>query len=116
VPPEFLAFIEQLWKTDSENEAVGRLALRIGLTEARQRVVAVATDAQAAESRRVEMLEILADLGSDSLIDPLLELLVDDQPASIRLATLNTLSRYDAPGIAATLIDKYPAWSEELQA
>ncbi len=70
------------------------------LAAARQEAFDPQTDAD----RRVVLLGMLGSVGDESLIAPALELLMSDQPESVRVAALQVLAQFDDPVINERLI------------
>ncbi len=85
-----------------------RLAARLGESTAVQRALMLAADVSLATEQRIELLNVLYDVGNDSCIPALLELLQSEQPEELHIAAVRLLARFDDPRIAETLLDVYP--------
>lgn len=96
----------------ADDPATVRLAARVGDAAALARVCETADDSGAPEPDRLEMIDLLGELGAPATREPLLRLATSDANPSVRTAALRTLGRYEGDSIAAALLDRYPAEAE----
>jgi putative heme-binding domain-containing protein len=88
--------------------ALIRLSLRLGLGPAYTLAASRATDAEIPALERAEFVRALGELRRPESLAPLLRLLGNDEPTSVRAAALQSLQRYDSPEVAAAILAGYP--------
>ena len=103
--------IGQVWAGAPGDPLRLRVALRVGLAEAGEQAVAQLTNATVAESERLALAETLGQCRVPVAVPVLLALTID-QP-KLQLAALGALQNFDEPSIAASLLEKYPRFSNE---
>ncbi len=115
VPRELAIQIDRLWKADTADMTLIRLAARLGRPEAEARAIALAIDNKATVTTRVEALQLLAEVASPAGVQPLLKLLASSAPLPLRLAALDALPSFEDEQIATVLLTRYPTLEPKLQ-
>ena len=92
-----------------------RLAYRCGIKESHSRMVQLATDRKVPTATRVEMLDLLGQLGAPDCVPNILPLLQIDEQHDVEAATLRALARFEGQHIAAVIIREYPRFSAKLK-
>jgi putative membrane-bound dehydrogenase-like protein len=91
-----------------------RLAARFGNDAALKRAVDECKDLKS--SRRISFIELLGELANRSTLPTLISLATTDASPAIRLASLESLSRFDELAIAVALTSSYPQASQSWRA
>ena len=107
--------VAQRWQAAPTDELLLKLALRLQISGAQRQAIKLAVDTQQTAARRVQGLQVLAELGNADCVDTLLELVQSQQPTNIQRAAAAALAAFDDPRIAKTLIDNYPKMSADMQ-
>ena len=116
VPPALAEVLADLWDDGTSDSLTIRVCARLGSPAAVARAVALATDNSANENTRLEMLEILQELGdAGTCIDPALNLVRTSDREVIRLAALNLLSRFAEERITNQLLGLYDGMKDPLR-
>jgi putative membrane-bound dehydrogenase-like protein len=92
------------WQVKKSDSSLTHLAILLGQKDAFELAVITAVDPAADDAQRVTLLGILAESPADSLAEPLLTLVLSDQPEAVRLAALATLSRTNSERVVPALI------------
>ncbi len=95
------------WKAEPRALDRARLAVRAGVEEAYQSVLQELRDAEATDERRVELLDLLVDLGRPDCAEVALDHTDLKYPSEVRLRALDVLARFETEGIARRLLDSY---------
>lgn len=107
LPQELIELVAADWLADPDDPVLARLAARIGCANAQDLVLARALAADASESTRVAMLDILAEVGQPDLFPKLLPILCNDTRPAIQAATLRALSRGSYAALAEGILAAY---------
>ncbi|MBC7821378.1 MAG: c-type cytochrome [Planctomycetaceae bacterium] len=108
-PDELTESVRLLWREDTREEALLRLATRLDISNARQRVSELILDHQASEAERKMGIGILADLGSEADARMLTTLVLDQREiAEIRLAAIDAVQRFALIEVCDSLLAVYP--------
>jgi putative heme-binding domain-containing protein len=100
-----------MWNPDLTDATLLRLLIRAGFPAGETRVLALARDRRAATTTRLEMLQILGEVGQSSCVPAVCGLLDSTEPEVVQLAALTTLERFDQDGVADDLLLHYPRMS-----
>ena len=109
------AELAKLWRDDTTDTALIRVAARTGNRSAQQRAVGLVCDERAAATLRVDLLRLLGELASREDAPVLLKL-VGHGPESMQLAALDALSGFDVPELARPLLARYTNLTERIRA
>ena len=99
--------LRPLLKNAKPSDALVRLSLRLGLEDAYPLAAARAADSGRPAQERADFIRTLGELRRRDSLDPLLGLLGGDEPLPVRTAALLALQRFEAPEVAAAVIDHY---------
>ena len=109
------AELVKLWRDDTTDTALIRVAARTGNRSAQQRAVGLVCDERAAATLRVDLLRLLGELAGRGDAPVLLKLL-GHGPESVQLAALDTLSGFDLPELAEQLFARHTNLTERVRA
>jgi putative heme-binding domain-containing protein len=109
VAPSLSEAIVERWAREPTDAILTRLAARSGDVSAVRRVVAVARDVQESEPNRLAMLDLQGELGNRESLPVLLDLAIEDASgsATVCLAALSALARFEDESIALALVGAY---------
>ena len=108
-------WIRETWKAQPRNLARTRLAIRSGLEEAYQFVLADLRASELPDKQRVDLLNLLVDLGRPDCVAVVFDHVDLKYPVNVRLRALDVLARFGTDGIAQRLLDSYPRVSSTEQ-
>jgi len=108
ITSELTAVIRAAWEELPTNAARTRLALRAGVTAARDRVHADLADPKTPHPLLLERLATLDELGTDSCAPAALGLLASDD-ADVPLRALTVLGRFGGPRVGGAILKAYPS-------
>src|SRR5262249_15197446 len=108
-----LAVEDALDREGSMNVALG---MRIGHPKAMTFALAIVSNENANNDRRLELIRILGEVPQPAAVVPLLTVLRESKNRAVRQTALTTLQRYDEPRIAETVLDLYAAYDADLKA
>ncbi|MFL5342315.1 MAG: PVC-type heme-binding CxxCH protein [Gemmataceae bacterium] len=117
-PKELTSAISHALAADKSGQHLA-LGVRVGHPGALAAALAVIADEAANKDRRVEFIRMFGEVPQPGSVPALLKVLRGSQIQPVRLAALTALQRYDAPDIAATVLELYCGpWQKqaELQA
>jgi putative membrane-bound dehydrogenase-like protein len=103
------------WGQSKSDPLLARIALRANVPGVQSHLLAVATNAARPEEERRATLQVLEELGTDSVITGLLPLLEERQPESVRLVSLRALARFDDPAVAKKVLSLYERMPKSLR-
>lgn len=115
VTPALSAQLAALWKEDTTDVVLLRLAARTGRASALPRARALLAEAAAKVELRVSLVQLLGELGEAADAGRLLGL-VGDAPELLQLAALDALPNFDAPNLAGDLLARYPQLTDRVRA
>lgn len=115
VSPALAAQIDSLWRADTAEPVLIRVAARTGREGAAARARALLADATVKPELRVQLVQLLGELGDASDAGRLLGL-VGDAPESLQLAALDALPAFDQAELAAPLLARYPRLADRVKA
>jgi putative membrane-bound dehydrogenase-like protein len=115
LPPVLDEPIRALWRDDTTDLALIRLAARQGRPAALDRAVALATDHGTATETRLAALDLLGELGTAACVGPLSGLLDGPEPETVQSAALIALQQLGTEETAAALLQRYPRLSGRLR-
>lgn len=113
--PELAALIRSAWEASPTSAARTRLALRAGVTAARDRVHADLVDPTTSRPLLLERLTTLEELGTESCVPPVLGLLASHH-ADVQLLALSVLGRVGGPGVGEAILKAYPSLPQPAKA
>jgi putative membrane-bound dehydrogenase-like protein len=116
IPSELKQQINRLWHDDTTDILLIRLAARLGRPEAQERAIAIASDEQTADVRRIEAVQLLGEVGETDCVEPLLKLYAGRQTAAMDMAIVGALARFEDDRIAQVLLKTYSALAPPLRA
>ncbi|NOS72280.1 MAG: c-type cytochrome [Verrucomicrobia bacterium] len=115
VTPALNAQLDSLWRDDTTDPVLIRVAARTGRENAVPRARALLADANAKPELRLNLIQMLGELGKNSDAERLLKL-VGDAPESLQLAALDALPDFDMPTLPAELLQRYPKLGDRVRA
>ena len=115
VTPALSTQLDSLWRDDTTDPVLIRIAARIGRENAALRARALLADTNASPQLRLNLIQLLGELGDASDASRLLKL-VGTAPEPLQLAALDTLPAYDLPELAAELIQRYGRLGDRVKA
>lgn len=116
MPETFREMIARLVDTDSTTDVHRlRLAVRIGMAGAHERVIRIATDRKMPTATRVSMVEVLSQLGGPDCVPALLSLLEWDERHDVEVAAVKAIARFDDERVPAKILKEYPRFSNKLK-
>lgn len=92
-----------------------RLALRLGMEEARPLALARAGDARVAADERARFVRALGEVKKKEGPAPLLKLLGREEPTPVRTEALLALQRYDSAEVGSVIVAQYPHMPQALR-
>ena len=113
--PAWSAQLDSLWRDDITDAVLIRIAARTGRPGAVARARALLADTNTKPELRLNMIQLLGELGDASDADRLLKL-VGDAPESLQLAALDALPSFDLPELAAELVRRYARLGDRVKA
>jgi putative membrane-bound dehydrogenase-like protein len=116
VPPQLKEQVAALWRDDTTDETLIRLAMRIGLPQGRERAMGLVSDSRVSQAVRVGLLQALGEVGPPSCVKTLLNLVAGREPAAVQLAALAALQRFEDKEIPRALLARYAKMSGNLRA
>jgi putative heme-binding domain-containing protein len=114
-PEALLSVLGPMLDDKQPSSALVRLAVRLGLEQAYPLAASRAADPERSAAERADFIRTLGELNRPESLSPLLTLLDGKEPTAVRTAALLALQRYDAPEVAAALIEPYPKMPPPLQ-
>ena len=115
IPPRLADQLDRVWRDDTTDMVVIRLAARLGRKAAHERVIALAGDESVATETRTEAIKLSGELGQPAFVKPLVRLFDIDKPPAIQRAALDALAAFDEKRIAAVLLDRYRSVDDALR-
>ena len=115
VTPALSAQLDSLWRDDTEDPVLIRVAARTGRPAAAPRARALLANAAAKPELRLSMIQLLGELGDSTDGGRLLKL-IGEAPEPLQLAALDALPSFDLPELAAQLLQRYPKLDERVRA
>lgn len=108
VPAPLAQPLADLLHKPDPSPMVIELALRMNVSEADSRALAIVTDRQAPAPQRVELVKTLGETRTSAAIDVLLSLLGADEAEALQTAAISALGFFGDDRIGATVLDAYP--------
>ncbi len=116
IPDELTESVRLLWREDTRDEALLRLAMRLDIPNARQRVSELILDRQASEAERRMGIGIFSDLGRNADVRLLTALVLDElESTEIRLAAIDAVARFARSDVCDALLKIYPSSNPPLR-
>jgi putative membrane-bound dehydrogenase-like protein len=106
---------EAVWRDDTNDPALIRLACRLGWNAGQARALFLAADQTSQPALRVQMIQCLGELGRAEDGESILRIAGSNSPESVRLAALDALPSFSGSGIADHLLDVYSAFTGRLR-
>jgi putative membrane-bound dehydrogenase-like protein len=103
--------VRALWRDDTLDVALIRLAARLGRPAALSRALALATDPHTPTPTRLATLELLGELGTPDCAGPVSGLLGGREAEAVQLAAVAALQHFDREEVGATLLHCSPRMS-----
>ena len=113
--PAWSAQLDSLWQDDITDAVLIRIAARTGRPGAFARARALLADTNTKPELRLNMIQLLGELGDASDADRLLKL-VGNAPESLQVAALDALPSFDLPELAAELVRRYARLGDRVKA
>ncbi len=115
-PETFREMVAKLVDTNSTTDVYRlRLAVRIGMGDAYERVIRIATEQKIPTNTRVSMVEVLSQLGRADCVPALLSLLEWDEQHDVEVAAVKAVARFDDERVPARILKEYPRFSNKLK-
>lgn len=92
------------WQAQPADSTLLKLGVAMKLNAPLDAARRAAFDPMTDAAQRITLLDVLAPGGDPTLIEPSLELVLSNEPETIRSAALRVLSRFDDPRITSSLI------------
>ncbi|MGD9720806.1 MAG: PVC-type heme-binding CxxCH protein [Pirellulales bacterium] len=115
VPAPLAEPLAKLWREQSTDPTVTRLALRLGNADAYRAAQSAVADSDKPQDERLALVAALGQSGDADVVAHLLPLLDKSQPEPLRSAALAALARFDNEVIARELLTELPDFSTELR-
>jgi putative heme-binding domain-containing protein len=106
---------EQRWAKGRPSAALVRLALRVGLSQAREEALFRAGSDNTPAGERAALIEALGQAKREGTVPVLLSCLGAGRPAEVRAATIAALQSFDGPTIADAVLKQYPSMPPDLR-
>ena len=118
LPAPLAPVLEKLWREDSSDPTLTRLALRLGSDEAFRRAESRMSDRSEPQAVRLTFISAVGQSPDDDTRRRLLPLLDETQKGSepIRMAVLAALEHDADPSIAEAVLAHYASWPPGLRA
>ncbi len=118
LPPALAPVLEKLWREDSSDPTLTRLALRLGSDEALRRAESRMSDRSEQQAVRLTFISAVGQSPDDDTRRRLLPLLDETQKGSepIRMAVLAALEHDADPSIAEAVLAHFASWPPGLRA
>ncbi|MSU57916.1 MAG: c-type cytochrome [Pedosphaera sp.] len=114
VTPALSAQLDSFWRDDTTDPVLIRVAARTGRANAVARARSLLADANAKPELRLNLIQLLGELGDASDAERLLNL-VGDAPEPLQLAALDALPGFDRPTLAGELLARHPKLSDRVR-
>jgi len=111
VTPALSSQLQSFWNDDTTDAALIRVSARTGSQQAASRARFLVRDAATKLELRLNMIQLLGELGDASDGERLLQLAVE-APEPVQLACLDVLPAFDLPEVATELLKHYPTLNE----
>jgi putative membrane-bound dehydrogenase-like protein len=115
LPSALEAQLAALWRDDTTDAALIRVAARLRRLAAEDRALALATDPRTPRELRVSMLQLLAAVGRPAWVAPILELLSRSEPEPVLLAALDVVQQFEHADIPSALLRHYATMNARLR-
>lgn len=115
VTPALSAQLDSFWRDDATDSALIRVTARTGRETAVLRARALLADDHAKPELRLDLIQLLGELGDASDAARLLRF-VGDAPEALQLAALDALPSFAPPGLAVELLQRYAKLSDRVKA
>jgi putative heme-binding domain-containing protein len=116
LPTALTRQLDALWKDDTTDVPLIRLAARLGRRTALDRAMALAADPDGPKTTRLALLQTLGEVGQPECVRALLQLIGGGESETVQLAALAALQRFEGEAIARTLLSYYPTMPSRLRA
>jgi putative heme-binding domain-containing protein len=114
-PAPLAAALQPLLEGARPSTALVRLALCLGIPDAYPLAASQAANANVPAPERAACISTLGELTRPESLPALVNLLGPAEPAPVRSAALLALQRYQAPTLAAAVLERYAAMPPDLQ-
>lgn len=114
-PPAMEEPLAELWAKGPPNVALVQFMLRLGSQSAYQNALELIADTDTATDDRLSLLSAVGESGRSESVPVLLDLLKENEPASIRTSAMAGLGRYEDDRIARVVLATYPTMEPELR-
>ncbi len=115
IPPALETELAALWKDDTSNPLLIRVAARLRRFGAEDRALGLAIDPRAPTELRVSMLQLLATVGRPTCVAPILELLSHVEPEPVQLAALEAVQQFEHAEVPIALLRQYASMKARLR-
>jgi putative membrane-bound dehydrogenase-like protein len=115
IPAALANHLTQLGNSQPNNLTLIRLGLRLGQAPAYQHALRLVGDPRVAAGERVNLIQVLGQIGKTDCVPILLQLLNGSQPVNLRLASLSALEPFADQAIADKVLALYPRMPGELR-
>ena len=110
IPEDLETQIAARWSSETTDTNLVRVAARLGRPSAHERALELVMDAKAPLEVRVSMLQLLAQIGQPTCLEPVLTLVGSAGPEEVRLIGLDVLQRFDSERVGEALTTLYPTF------
>lgn len=114
VTPGLAVQFDALWRADTDDPILIRVAARTGNPAAAARARALVVDTAAQLELRLNLIQLLGELGDPADADRLLQF-IGNAPEPLQLAALDALPAFDFPRLAPELIQRYPKLNDHVR-
>jgi putative heme-binding domain-containing protein len=115
VPAVLEKQVADLWTRQKAVPLPLRFALRLGSPQAYERALALAADPRAPGADRVNLIEVLGQIGKPECVPVLLRVLAEAKDDGLRGATLSALQPFADERVTRAVLDAYPRLSPALR-
>jgi putative membrane-bound dehydrogenase-like protein len=92
-----------------------RCAIRLGSREAIARALTLIADHAVTQADRISLIEVVGQAGDPSTVEPLVDLLNEQEPAAIQAAALAALERYSDSSVGESVLLMLPTTKGEVR-
>jgi putative heme-binding domain-containing protein len=115
LPAALRSPLSSRWEKGPKTAALVRLALRLGLPEARDEALSRAASDKTPAAERAALIEALGQANRPGTVPVLLACAAKGRPDDVRAAAVSALQQFDDPAVAAELLKLYPAMPTALR-
>lgn len=106
---ELAKTVHQRWESKSDDLTLVQLSIALDDRAVLEATFKRAMDPHVDATKRVDLLQVLSQVADAGFVDPLLSIVISDQPESVRIAALKALGRIDDSRVAPAILAIYAA-------